>query len=1062
MNGLFVDTISYGEVNAINAFIMLVYGLCGIAFLKRLHVKINKYMIGLSAMYILAMACEAVHYYREGNIVSMYSGNARLYILISVICQLVAAGMWLAFVHSRTISSKTLRRVLTGIGMTINMLFIAGCIVVYVINDDVVDWENQIGSAGVLIWAVECLILIIYTISLLHALSLFFKPAWVDKRRALAMIAFVLPINIFSILQIVTGRDYKPIGWMLAYTLYLYIRMNDLGRAQNRELIHFLSIMDSIKEEYLCIYYVNLDENTFEAYLESDRIKKEFTFDKHGGNYEKMVELYTDNLVYSSDVDKFKSALNRDNIKSRLGSLDDFIFEYRAYKDGELASYEMHVWKAKGEKECTYVVLGFKDVSEEKQRKLASHKNSMILQSLVEGFEYVCYIDFGNETIEEYHTSKRFEYFFDIVGEKDQLKKFDSIFKHGMPEEDFNDFRIRFNRDNILDELSENGSYSIECRMNLGRGSRYYSVKALADRRNPEAVIIGITDIDEQIRAEIEKKERAQEREYSMQLETTIAERTAELHEKAKSLNQINEDIIELLGNITEARDVESGEHIKRVKGFTNILARRIMKDYPEYGLDEEKISLITSASALHDVGKIMIPDAILRKPGRFTPEEFNQMKQHCERGCEILERAPKGWDESYLNFSMEICRSHHEKWDGKGYPNGLCGDEIPISAQIVSVADCFDALTTKRVYKDAYTPEQAFDMIMNGECGAFSPKVMEAFKKAKDEFKLQFLHKEEIHAAPVTGTAYALSDIRLLLVEDNKLTRKITTEILSEEGAVVVSVENGKAAIDNISGKDAVDYDAILMDLMLPDMDGWDVAAKIKECGVKGADEVPIIAISSSSDEIMKQKALDAGMVAYIPKPVSVSALTKILIRSMRSEQDSLKKRLEEVVKRANNDPLTGVKNITAYTEAVGELTRKIADKEEPEFAIVMCDVNHLKSINDTFGHQMGDRYIKNCSKLICKTYAHSPVYRIGGDEFAIILTGEDYAKRNELIDDIGERIVKARDIDSIENGKASLAVGMSVFNPYTDFSVATVAKRADDSMYVNKRMMEYDGTYN
>ena len=109
-----------------------------------------------------------------------------------------------------------------------------------------------------------------------------------------------------------------------------------------------------------------------------------------------------------------------------------------------------------------------------------------------------------------------------------------------------------------------------------------------------------------------------------------------------------------------------------------------------------------------------------------------------------------------------------------------------------------------------------------------------------------------------------------------------------------------------------------------------------------------------------------------------------------------------------------------------------------------------------------MGDRYIKNCSKLICKTYAHSPVYRIGGDEFAIILTGEDYAKRNELIDDIGERIVKARDIDSIENGKASLAVGMSVFNPYTDFSVATVAKRADDSMYVNKRMMEYDGTYN
>ena len=109
-----------------------------------------------------------------------------------------------------------------------------------------------------------------------------------------------------------------------------------------------------------------------------------------------------------------------------------------------------------------------------------------------------------------------------------------------------------------------------------------------------------------------------------------------------------------------------------------------------------------------------------------------------------------------------------------------------------------------------------------------------------------------------------------------------------------------------------------------------------------------------------------------------------------------------------------------------------------------------------------MGDKYIKNCSRLICKTYAHSPVYRIGGDEFAVILTGEDYAKRNELIDDLGERIVKAAAADSIDNGKASLAVGMSVFNPYTDFSVASVTKRADDSMYVNKRMMEYEGNYN
>ena len=1062
MNGLLVEALSYIDDYIVSAFIMALFGLCGIAFMRRLHEKISRYMIVLSAMYLVAMVCDALHFLTGDNVVSTYFGQERLYTLISIVCQAVAATMWLAFVQSNSIRSVKRRRFATALGILVGFCLVAFCIFSYIFKDNIIMWEDSIGSVGVIGWAIESSILIIYSITLIYALILFFRPTWDEKRRALAMIAYVLPINIFSILQLVMNKNFKCIGWMLAYILYLYIRMNDLGRAQNRELIHFLGIMESIKEEYTCIFYANLDKNTFEPYLASNVIKSELSDILKSGDYDLMVEKYTDNLVYSSDVDKFRSALNRENIKNRLGSMDDFIFTYRAYREGELAYYEMHVWKAKGEDESAYCVLGFKDISEEKQRSIVSYKNSVVLQSLVEGFEYVCYIDFGNETIEEYHISKRFEYFFNIVGEDDQLKKFDTIFKQGMNEHDFNEFRELFTKDNVLDELADSGACSVECKMNLGRGSRYYSVKALADKRNPEAAIIGITDIDDQIRAELEKKERAKEREYSIQLEATIAERTAELHEKAKSLNQINEDIIELLGNITEARDTESGEHIKRVKGFTNILARRIMADYPEYGLDEEKISLITSASALHDVGKIMISDAILRKPGRFTPEEFDEMKQHCERGCEILEKAPKGWDESYLNFSMEICRSHHEKWDGKGYPNGLSGDEIPISAQIVSVADCFDALTTKRVYKEAYTPQEAFDMIMNGECGAFSPKLMEAFKKAKVEFEKQFSNKEEIHTAPVTGKAYALSDIRLLLVEDNKLTRKITTEILEEEGAQVTSVENGTEALENISGKDKIDYDAILMDLMLPDMDGWVVANKIKESGVAGADEVPIIAISSSTDGSVKQKALEAGMVSYITKPVSVSALTKILIRSMRTEQNSLKKRLEEVVKRSNNDPLTGVKNITAYTEAVGELTRKIADKEELEFAIVMCDVNHLKDVNDNYGHQTGDKYIKNCSRLICKTYAHSPVYRIGGDEFAIILTGEDYAKRNELIDDLGERVVKARAIDSIENGKASLAVGMSVFNPYTDLSVATVTKRADDSMYVNKRMMEYDGTYN
>ena len=217
-----------------------------------------------------------------------------------------------------------------------------------------------------------------------------------------------------------------------------------------------------------------------------------------------------------------------------------------------------------------------------------------------------------------------------------------------------------------------------------------------------------------------------------------IAEQNAAIKEK-KELNdallKMSESLIDVLGDIVEGRDENSGDHIKRVKGFTFILANQVMKDLPEYKLDRYTVNMMTSASALHDVGKISIPDSVLLKPGKLTAEEFALMKTHCDKGCDILKKMEGRWKQDYLDMGMEICGMHHEKWDGRGYPKGLKGDEIPISAQIVSIADCYDALTTKRVYKDAYAPETAFNMILNGECGAFSEKLMSCFEKCKEIF---------------------------------------------------------------------------------------------------------------------------------------------------------------------------------------------------------------------------------------------------------------------------------------------------------------------------------------
>ena len=194
--------------------------------------------------------------------------------------------------------------------------------------------------------------------------------------------------------------------------------------------------------------------------------------------------------------------------------------------------------------------------------------------------------------------------------------------------------------------------------------------------------------------------------------------------------------LLDILGAVVESRSLGGGSHIDRIKNFTRVLTEEVMNSYPEYFINPYVVEVIVSASALHDIGKITIPDAILFKPGRLTREEFDYMKTHTTRGCEILDSIVGAWTDDFRKTAHQICRHHHEKYDGKGYPDGLRGDEIPIAAQIVSVADVYDALVCERVYKDAFTKEQAFNMIFSGECGMFNPKLMDAFRKCSGRFE--------------------------------------------------------------------------------------------------------------------------------------------------------------------------------------------------------------------------------------------------------------------------------------------------------------------------------------
>lgn len=202
---------------------------------------------------------------------------------------------------------------------------------------------------------------------------------------------------------------------------------------------------------------------------------------------------------------------------------------------------------------------------------------------------------------------------------------------------------------------------------------------------------------------------------------------------QVKRLNRVNRSMVETLATVIEFRDGESGEHVKRISGLTRILMNKVSEMFPEYHLPEEEIDKICMSSILHDVGKIMIPDSILNKPGRLTKEEFEIMKSHTVEGCKILQEVPDIMEQGIYNYSYDICRHHHERWDDRGYPDGLKGEEISIWSQAVAIADVYDALTAERVYKKAFDHETAVRMINNGECGMFNPKVMKAFEASMD-----------------------------------------------------------------------------------------------------------------------------------------------------------------------------------------------------------------------------------------------------------------------------------------------------------------------------------------
>lgn len=523
------------------------------------------------------------------------------------------------------------------------------------------------------------------------------------------------------------------------------------------------------------------------------------------------------------------------------------------------------------------------------------------------------------------------------------------------------------------------------------------------------------------------------------------------IEEQVNENERHNDLMIDILSRIVEFRNGESGEHIQQVRMLTELLLNQLVQKTDRYLLTASDISLICTASALHDIGKIVTDEKILNKPGRLTPEEFEIMKKHAQSGAEILSKLKAHQAEPIVKTAMEICRWHHERYDGKGYPDGLSGDEIPISAQVVALADVYDALTSKRVYKPPYTHKQAINMIINGECGAFNPILLECLTQIAPQ----------LQNAKEGGTTNEFHKLNL---------NRISSEKLDEDGGVskrtlrLLDKERMKNSFF-ASMTQAIQFEYTISPSMI----------KLSPWGAKklGADE--IIMNPDTNEKLFT--ILDRDMWNQLSKLLYSSTPDKpeikldcilryengtrwnrIVLRSMWSDDDIPKlegclgtvidihdshSKIEELAEKASHDPLTGLLN---RASARDQIELKMTNNPESNFALAIIDLDFFKSANDSYGHGFGDKVLLQISqKLTGCTRATDISCRLGGDEFLLFL---------EYKTDIEKTINRIFNELCSPCGQFDISVSMGIaLAQDVGLSYDALFHAADDALYDAKR---------
>lgn len=459
--------------------------------------------------------------------------------------------------------------------------------------------------------------------------------------------------------------------------------------------------------------------------------------------------------------------------------------------------------------------------------------------------------------------------------------------------------------------------------------------------------------------------------------------------------------MITILSHIVEFRNGESGLHVLHIRTISDMILRNLVLKTNQYGLTQMDISLISTASALHDIGKIGVPDEILNKPGRFTKDEYEIMKKHSEYGAAMLDDLDFLQDEKLVQYARQICRWHHERFDGKGYPDGLKGEEIPIAAQVVALADVYDALTSPRVYKDAYPHDVAVKMILNGECGVFNPILIDCLLEIQDKLAKE-LKINSFSQNTLDKMKYATDEI---LQEDDLSTSARTLTLLDNERLKTrffaeISHEIQFEYVINTSLLTIYDFGEKKLGLSEFIMNPLKDEGFIQMFGEEKLKEFVSLVEQTTpqnyafSMELMIHIEGESRWVRILGRSLfQGEAATRTGIIGKLIDINSERKVLTELQYKATHDLMTLIYNGETAKEHIKEAL--LVDKD---YVMLIIDLDYLKTINDTYGHNFGNLVIQHIANKLKTILRKSDIVaRIGGDEFLVFF--EEHKTRNATI---------------------------------------------------------------